>query len=736
MIAKIDIAGTVPFGDIPQAMDGLKQINFIFGANGVGKTTISRILDHPSRFPECGFKWNQDLPLKILVYNRDFVDQNFNAQKKLKGVFTLGEIEADTLARIESINNEIEQLDSDIIQLNNTLNGADGKSGINGELANLETEYKTKFWSLKKKYDDTFPAGIKGFRNDSEKFKNRLLEEATRNNSLLTTLAELEQKSAFVFSKNLIQVQPISALEIGRLLDHEENPVLRKRVIGRSDVDIAAMIDKLGNSDWVRQGRLYFEDSNGICPFCQQLTNEIFARSLLEFFDESYESDSRAISELVTDYAKDADFIHKQIQALIETPSDFFDDEKLKDTSKALDALIDVNKQKLLNKNNEVSQVTELSTLKQVLTEINDIINTANKSIHENNAIINNHDNEMKALTSQIWRFLVEEAKVDIEVYTRKKRNFDKAAKSISNQINTKVKERKNKEIELLELEKKRTSVKYTCFEINDLLKAFGFRGFKLETGDDSLTYKLIRSDGSDAQDTLSEGEKSFITFLYFYHLLKGSHEESGVNLNRIVVFDDPISSLDNEVLFIVSTLIKELFDDIRNNRGNVKQIFILTHNIYFHKEVSYNRKRADVALKDESFWLIRRLEDFSRIEKQAQNPVRTSYEFLWSEVRNPERNNSTIQNTLRRILEYYFKLLGGISIENLYKEFEGEKKIICKSLCSWINDGSHNGFDEDYYTSLDDVSVQKYLEVFREIFVQNKHLPHYDMMMGNSNKG
>jgi wobble nucleotide-excising tRNase len=57
---------------------------------------------------------------------------------------------------------------------------------------------------------------------------------------------------------------------------------------------------------------------------------------------------------------------------------------------------------------------------------------------------------------------------------------------------------------------------------------------------------------------------------------------------DRIVVFDDPVSSLDSDVLFIVSSLIKSLFDHVRENKGNIKQIFVLTHNVYFHKEVAY----------------------------------------------------------------------------------------------------------------------------------------------------
>jgi len=52
------------------------------------------------------------------------------------------------------------------------------------------------------------------------------------------------------------------------------------------------------------------------------------------------------------------------------------------------------------------------------------------------------------------------------------------------------------------------------------------------------------------------------------------------------------IKHLDSDVLFIVSALIRKVVGDVRAGKGSVWQVFVLTHNIYFHKEVSYDRKR------------------------------------------------------------------------------------------------------------------------------------------------
>jgi hypothetical protein len=95
--------------------------------------------------------------------------------------------------------------------------------------------------------------------------------------------------------------------------------------------------------------------------------------------------------------------------------------------------------------------------------------------------------------------------------------------------------DRRDRERTIQQLEKTVTSIQPTVNEINRLLRGFGFRSFYLEAMEGNL-YRLCRPDGSDAQDTLSEGERNFITFLYFFHLLKGSTSEAGLNEDRVTV--------------------------------------------------------------------------------------------------------------------------------------------------------------------------------------------------------
>ena len=101
-------------------------------------------------------------------------------------------------------------------------------------------------------------------------------------------------------------------------------------------------------------------------------------------------------------------------------------------------------------------------------------------------------------------------------------------------------------------------------------------------------SYQIQRMDGTLATNTLSEGEETFISFLYFLQFAKGSTDASKVSSKKILVLDDPICSLDSTVLYIVSSMVKSLIREIREGTSDVEQIFIFTHNVFFHKEASF----------------------------------------------------------------------------------------------------------------------------------------------------
>ncbi|MFV9645191.1 MAG: AAA family ATPase [Desulfobacterales bacterium] len=732
MIESINISKIATYGETPEELNGLSRFNFLFGSNGTGKTTISRVIADENNFSTCKVTWKGGTKLQPLVYNRDFVERNFNQSTELKGIFTLGEKQTDTIAKITAAKADLDALTTKIENLSQSLQGADGTGGKKAELTTLESGLKEKCWTQKQKHDAKLQGAFERYRGSSETFKLKVLRELTSNIATLLSLPELEKKAESIFGQAPSTEQTLPTIDTATLLSHETNPILKKRVVGKEDVDIAAMIKKIGNSDWVREGRPFYDANEGICPFCQQGTTETFAQSLNEYFDETFLTDSKAIDDLATNYATDAARLQQQLASIITAPSKFLDIEKLKAEKELFDSKVTINNQRLAVKKKVLSQVVELESQNNVVTEIKTLLDSTNTLIDEHNKMVANLSKEHSTLTAQVWKYVLEELKTDLTAYKNAHDSLDKAISAMKGQIEKATEDKRIKTAEIRELEKQTTSVQPTIDGVNALLSAFGFQGFKLAKAESGTSYKLIRTDGSEAKATLSEGEKAFITFLYFYHLLKGSDSDSGVTTDRIVVFDDPVSSLDSDILFIVSSLIKGLFDEIRAGTGHIKQIFVLTHNVYFHKEVTFNPKRCGVAMTEESFWVVRKSDLVTKIEKHPSNPIKTSYDLLWAEVRRPDRSNLTIQNTLRRILENYFKILGGVDPDKICDMFDGKEKLVCKSLFSWVHAGSHFALD-DLYVSVDSSQVENYLKVFRAIFKKSDHLSHYKMMMGDA---
>lgn len=734
MIERIEISKVATYGTTPEALSDLKEINFVYGSNGTGKTTISRVIADCASHSKCSLVWRGGSPMELLVYNRDFIERNFNQPDELKGIFTLGEKDKDTLDKIEAAKAELDQIKKKIVQLKGVLHGEDGNGGKRAELAALETAFEARCWDLKSKHDDKLQGAFAGVRGKKSAFKARLLVESASNSSAAVSLTDLENKASTVFGDAPQAAVTLAVPNETDLLAHETNAILKKKVIGKTDVDIAALIQKLGNSDWVKQGRDYYDPEERVCPFCQQATPPTLEDSLNEYFDEAFIADTAAIEKLYTDYKTDSERIRQSIQTLLGDPSKFLDAEKLQSESELLASKIRINIQRIEEKRRESSKSVELDSLKNVLDAVKKLVQDANAAIQKHNTMVSNLEAERTQLTGQVWRYLLDnEIKSDLVAYTVQKNGIEKGIENLETQIADRTKDQRTKDEEIKALEKDTTSIQPTIDGINALLHSFGFTGFALAKSEREPFYKIQRPDGSDAKETLSEGEKSFITFLYFYHLLKGSETETGMTSDRVVVFDDPVSSLDSDILFIVSNLIKGVFDEVRNGSGTIKQVFVLTHNVYFHKEVSFHPKRcADGRLKDETFWTVRKSNQESKIRHHETNPIKTSYELLWIEVRNPDRDNLAIQNTMRRILENYFKILGNVDPDDICAHFEGKEKLICRSLFSWVNDGSHFAHDS-LYISIDDTMVESYLSVFKRIFAETGHIAHYNMMMGET---
>ncbi|WJS97228.1 AAA family ATPase [Novosphingobium humi] len=725
MLQELRISNCATYTGGEQCFGPLKEANFIFGTNGSGKTTMSRVIAAPDEYPSCKATWTANRTLKALVLNSDFAQKNYGSE--MPGIFTLGDKSKDLLAKVDELREKSDKLRDEIDGLKKTLGSEEHSDGKVGELGANRTEVEAFCWTIKGKYDESFQDAFTGLRNSKRQFADRVMSEAISNAADLATLDDLTSRAKSLF-RQISAIPIIRAPEFGELLQAEQYPLLAKHIVGKEDIEVAGLIRHLGNSDWVRHGLSYIPHSDGRCPFCQQGLPHDLVDGLNSYFDETYNNDVSQLRRIHAGYDDNAKRTLQLLATIKHNEYEHLDKSELARRVERLDKLLGQNLDLLVKKISEPSASIQLKPIAETSDAVLELIRQANAKIAAHNELIVNQAQEQAKLKAQIWKYIVEESRTEINKLKGKETGLKKAIESLSTQIKAKESQEAELRGELRELEKSITSVEPTVSAINSTLASFGFSSFQLATaGEKGSRYKIVRKDGSDAALTLSEGEKSFIIFLYFYHSIRGSLTESGINGDRIVIFDDPISSLDSDVLFIVSTLIKEFVREAKGRNGQVKQVITLTHNIYFHKEVSFSNNEKGPA---PTYWVVKKVGGHSQIVGYPNNPIRTSYQLLWDQVKPEQRSNATIQNVLRRILENYFTILGGKDKNLIIALFDGQEKMIANSLLSWLHDGSHSVLD-DISISADNDLVERYLDVFKKIFVKSNHEAHYNMMMG-----
>ena len=731
MITRISIKDTATYDNNGVDIDNLAKINFFYGANGSGKTTISNILQSPNEYETCNVEWQDDSPLSTLVYNKNFREHNFGLTK-IAGVFTLGKATKEHLTNLEKKKIQLGDIEKCEKQKKTTIETLEKERQTSYEA------FKSLSWEQIRHKNDAFKEAFRGFLGEKSKFAEKVIEEYKHNTSDLISLEELQEKAKVLFSSALTPLVPIQieGIDINILASIENDDVWNKKIIGKLDIDIAPLIQKLNNTDWLNQGRQYIQEDTDICPFCQQKTiDNKFRQQIEAFFDESYTKSIGKIKELSAKYKTICDNYINILNNIYKNDSQ---KEQTKLNITVFKAFVDTLNQQFKNnkelfevKEREPSRSIALNATVDQIQKIQQQINEANIKIAEHNKLVENFQAERNNLISAIWKYLIDDNKAIIDNYFKKYNELTTEIDKLTKARDGLRKQYTKLQQEIKEDNKNVTSVQASVDEINRCLSNYGFTNFSIVPTEDNC-YQIKRGNGEIAYSTLSEGEITFITFLYYMQLAHGGTTPENANENKILVIDDPISSLDETILFVVSSLIKEEIKAIKKGDSNVKQLLLLTHNIYFYKEVSFIDGRTK-RNNDTYYWIIRKNNNISNIQCfEKTNPIRGSYELLWDELkRGLELSNITIQNTMRRIYETYFRILGKYSDDDILNKFGNpQDKEICRSLLCWINDGSHC-IPDDLHIGLQEDNKERYFNVFQRIFEEMGHIEHYNMMMG-----
>lgn len=756
MITQISMKNVASYDATGVVIDTNKKINFFFGYNGSGKSTIAKYLhditlpttEQSSDYADCSQIGYHPVTETILVYNEDFRRDNFITKDEQRGIFSLNKTNATIDALIKEANDRVTDLQRCLAGSKNR--EADLRTKQDKKLKDLEDFVFSKRTQFSSCRNATIPysGSKKGFQTHIRTFLTHT--------EPLKQLPDLLQEYNRVYANGLRNIPfSIDTDAFSALIEQETaiSALLSEVIVGNRDVDIAALIDSLQMSSWVEQGLPYMERSGEVCPFCQRPfeDKEALKHKFEQFFDTTYKTKIDDLRAKANTYYSG---LEAQIACLNEIVKVFNPQNKVSSLITDLQSLKDsfvqaINDKK--SKPNEKKSIASLALYQERLTEIKNLVTA-------NNTDFANLSNLQSQWLRDVEIFIAEDSRTAIEKYDYWKAKSDEVL--LKNAFaQTSLQEHITYQLGLIDEYRKHTvNTADAVNNIKKILKNVGFDGFEIQEkkipGSTAPTYYLKRngSTATNVYKSLSEGEKTFISFLYFYQLCLGTDDLAHSSKKKIIVIDDPVSSLDSKVMFVITTLIHQLarykVDATKPDRqtfanSNVEQIFIFTHNFYFYKEVSFDRRPIN---KNLSHHIIEKVSSVSQITYSGNEcKIKNDYSMMWeilkkvkATIGTDKTQNVMLANTMRRVIDTYIDFVGmkksgtTITWSALDAFAEGSPEYIVESaFISFINDESHGvaALDDMYYDSIVKQEPAVIFTAFKALF-KDIGASHYEYMM------
>lgn len=638
-----------------------KDINVIYGRNYSGKTTLSRI----ARALEMGVisdKYeNPDFEVsikdladatqvnlsshgkKIRVFNEDFIKDNLH--------FIVNPDESINPFAILGGNTDI-QAEIDALKLALGKNTEGNETGFYLELKNARENAATS----KQTYENANSTLNQQLKSKATNNPNGIKYKAHRFGDQNYNISKLKDEIVVVTEPSFTPLTDAEVVEKDTLLKERVNQDIR--AVSKHTIDISSISSKaetliskpISSSDkieqlvkdsvlnrWVKEGRQHHKDKLDKCSFCgSDITDERW-KELDSHFDEESEKLEKEIDALLNEIQQQIETLnnclninktvfyskyHKDIERLIAFRQNVADSIKLE-----LDKIVE----QLTNRKNDLLNTKIFTSIKdnskrlewclQIFENIRNQANTYSTSLGD-------EQTEAKRLLrlrevsdfANTIQYSTKAQKIDglktiADTKAQEKTNIDL---KIQNQI---------KAIE--DKERLMNDEEKGALKVNEYLNNFFGHDFLTlkaleepdQFGDKKIRFEIIRN-GKKAHH-LSEGECSLIAFCYFMAKLEDTETKGS---NPIIWIDDPISSLDNNHIFFVYSLINSEIVV----RGNFEQLFISTHNLDFLKYL----KRLPFPKKTQKFIIVREGEkSVIRIMPSYLKDYVTEFNFLFHQI-------------------------------------------------------------------------------------------------------
>ena len=721
MISKIVLNGVASYKK-EAVLDTDKKVNLLYGLNGTGKSTFSEFLydQTETRFSQCSIEGLEENDT-VLVYNQKFIQDTFYESEGIHGIFTISKGNADAQKLIDATSGEVKKLIEQKRKIEEKKTKDEQK-----HLAEIE-KYKKQVWKIKTEYtvgDRVLEFCLDGLKGNKDPLFKHIVSLEKPEGELDYSVDDLkkeaqqlqgEAQSRQLLSKVLINVEDI-----------EQSELLSKIIVGNKNSSVASLIETLGNSDWVNSGIKYvhIDGEKGVCPFCQQKTiTQNFLEQINAYFDESYNRDKSQIEQMISRY--DAE-IKKAIDFLNTIKDDSFLEKnkaEIESLSANLISVLEYNLNTLREKANTPSIQVSLQPINEIIESINSIIKSANNEITLYNQRIADIKGSKSKIRDSFWRLMRKEYNSVIELYVANKKAYEQSVKNVQKELQTKISEINTSTALIEENRKKTVNIDEAVENINNGLIDIGITDFTIEKySEEEALYRLKRADSDeDVFKTLSEGEKMVISFLYFIELCKGESTAEKVSNKKILVIDDPISSLSHIYVFNIGRLIHNEF--LRTEKYD--QLFILTHCLYFFYELTnINHKERNDTQK---LFRICKNTESSYFEDMKYEDIQNDYQAYWHIIKDEKQSPALIANCMRNVIEYFFNFVEKQDFAQVFQRPELQENRYM-AFNRYMNRESHSKGQNIF--DIKEFNYDSFREAFKKVFETEGYIKHYNKMI------
>ncbi|WP_229008519.1 AAA family ATPase [Methylophilus sp. Leaf408] len=660
-----------------------KKINLVYGLNGTGKSTFSGYFYEPedAKYVGCSRVSAQTNP--VMVYNQSFVKDTFYEADKLKGIFSLSKENKEAEEKI-AVSTKILHQKNHLLEEKRK-----EKERVSKEFQSQKQTAIDNIWAIKTKFsggDRVLEYCLNGLMGKKETLFEYIQKIEKPDHEPTKTIQVIKDEVETLQDKSATE-QPILPILNFLGADIESDSIFGSAILGNTDSEVADLIEKLGNADWIKQGLTYLPeevDESAECPFCQQKTiTSKFSESLKEYFDVTYQQKIELLETLKSSYLTALNNL-EEISVFNSHPATLNFRESLSIKYQKIIDTLRSNIEKIDLKIKAPKSPQTLTDTSSFLLDFNQQIILINLNIYAHNEQLKNRESTLNSLKNDFWNLMrwrydqtLARLETDRQLINNKLASLGEEIATIDSSI-------ANAKEQIALAQKETVNVDEAVTAINTNLIELGIDGFKILKHTDRL-YRVVRADDpADAFHTLSEGERMMISFLYFCELCKGKANPEDTNIQKIVVIDDPISSLSHIFVFNVGQLIRTIFF----KDSKFSQVFVLTHSLYFFYELTdpyHERRKANQKL-----FRITKSGDGSKIEEMKYEEIQNDYQAYWNVINDSTQPPALIANCMRNIIEYFFNFVRKRDLNNVFLSDELQDNKY-QAFYRYVNRESHS---------------------------------------------